>query len=197
MCHKNYSLLLLLLCNWVADKLNLGTKLAVVPLYRRAHYMTKKTRLPPLFPYDIASRWTCQYMQVLQLERLLLDRTNWLPWQGFLCSARAHSMSLSQCSSTRSFLLPKSICSKQMSKNKDEVLWNCTLLSERQRRILTHTFIYSALHNYWHPWWIWAKQAIKKYVFAVYPLGLLLKIFTKILPFHWSKIIERKKNCWH
>ena len=27
-------------------------------------------------------------------------------------------------------------------------------------------------------------RLIKKYVFAVYPLGLSLKLFTKILPFH-------------
>src|SRR4029434_9788257 len=29
-----------------------------------------------------------------------------------------------------------------------------------------------------------SKTGYKKYVFAVYPLGLSLKIFTKILPFH-------------
>ena len=37
-----------------------------------------------------------------------------------------------------------------------------------------------------------SKQAMKKYVFAVYPLGLSLKIFTTILTV--SQIIERKKN---
>ena len=41
-----------------------------------------------------------------------------------------------------------------------------------------------------------SKTGYKK-MSAVYPLGLSLKIFTKLLPFHWSKTIERKNNCWH
>ena len=42
-----------------------------------------------------------------------------------------------------------------------------------------------------------SKTGYENNVFAVYPLGLSLKIFTKIVPFHWSKIVERKQKCWY